>query len=713
MAYEIRFSDFVTKGSIVIEDNTINQQTSLNIPGRNTTAYGASIAGNFLHLLENFAAPNAPVNPVEGQLWYDNSLGVDQLKLWDGTTWVAAGGLKKANLAPDAANSVIGDLWVDTDNQQLYLFAGSSWVLVGPEFAEGLSTGTRPDQIIAVNNTAYDVVFVEVKGEPIAIIASDTFAPKSTIPGFGDGIRPGINLSGANVAGDGVAQFDGISEKALALLIPGASQATSETVDAANFMRKDAENITDFGIQVKNSSGVGVGLSNQLRLRIDGQAGVLSHGTTGSNLDIRVNNQGTEKTVIRVDSTERVGINNPSPVESLDVVGVVQTDTQLKVTSLTDSNGISGGSIVTAGGAGIAKNLNVGGQSKINGPLVVGKADLLNPDTGSVNPVPAAILPDQNNLRTIGQPDRVFSSVYATEFIGSLRGNVQGSVSGRAGFADRLSAPTVFRMTGQVTANNISFDGQQGTVTFNTQIDNAFIANQPGTLNGQPVPSESADEFIVNKPAGVFRMPRSRVLAGVKGLTPVGTVIPYAGIVDDPFVEIPGGWLVCDGTNYLISVYGELFQKIGYRFKSASQVQAEQGQSGWFAVPDMRGRFPLGADNMGSRGPANRVTNNAADVLGAASGSETEALTVGNLPEHEHTLINDDGAGSQFYAISDDPTATVDDKTRVVSDITGNGTGTLYAGSGGVETNTNLGQPVDIMNPFLTMNYLIYTGVEE
>lgn len=713
MAYEIRFSDFVTKGSIVIEDNTINQQTSLNIPGRNTTAYGASIAGNFLHLLENFAAPNAPVNPVEGQLWYDNSLGVDQLKLWDGTTWVAAGGLKKANLAPDAANSVIGDLWVDTDNQQLYLFAGSSWVLIGPEFAEGLSTGTRPDQIIAVNNTAYDVVFVEVKGEPIAIIASDTFAPKSTIPGFEDGIRPGINLSGANVAGDGVAQFDGISEKALALLIPGASQATSETVDAANFMRKDAENITDFGIQVKNSSGVGVGLSNQLRLRIDGQAGVLSHGTTGSNLDIRVNNQGTEKTVIRVDSTERVGINNPSPVESLDVVGVVQTDTQLKVTSLTDSNGISGGSIVTAGGAGIAKNLNVGGQSKINGPLVVGKADLLNPDTGSVNPVPAAILPDQNNLRTIGQPDRVFSSVYATEFIGSLRGNVQGSVSGRAGFADRLSAPTVFRMTGQVTANNISFDGQQGTVTFNTQIDNAFIANQPGTLNGQPVPSESADEFIVNKPAGVFRMPRSRVLAGVKGLTPVGTVIPYAGIVDDPFVEIPGGWLVCDGTNYLISVYGELFQKIGYRFKSASQVQAEQGQSGWFAVPDMRGRFPLGADNMGSRGPANRVTNNAADVLGAASGSETEALTVGNLPEHEHTLINDDGAGSQFYAISDDPTATVDDKTRVVSDITGNGTGTLYAGSGGVETNTNLGQPVDIMNPFLTMNYLIYTGVEE
>lgn len=710
MAYEIRFSDFVTKGTIVIEDGTINQETSLNLPGRNTTAYGTAVAESFLHLLENFAAPTAPVNPVEGQLWYDNTIGVDQLKLWDGTTWVAAGGLKKANLAPDAANSVIGDLWVDTDNQQLYLFAGSGWVLVGPEFAEGLATGSRPGQIIAVNNQTYDVVFVEVKGEPVAIIASDTFAPKSTIEGFEEGIRPGINLSSANITGDGIAQFNGISEKALALYIPGVSVSTSETVDAVNFMRKDAENITNFQVQVKNNNGIGVGDNNQLRLRIDGQAGVLSHGTTGSNLDIRINNQGVEKTVIRVDSTERVGVNNPSPVEALDVSGVIQTDTQLKVTSLTDSNGISGGSIVTAGGVGIAKNLNVGGQSKIDGPLVVGKADLRNPDTGLINPVPAAILPDLNNLRTIGQPDRVFSAIYATEFVGSLRGDVQGSVSGRAGFADKLSAPTVFRMTGQVTANNISFDGQQGTVTFNTQIDNAFIANQPNTLNNQPVPSEDTDEFIVNKASGVYRMPRSRILAGVKGLTPVGTIIPYAGVVDDPNVPVPDGWLICDGSVYLIAAYSELYSKIKDRYNGSAQITIP---TGWFAVPDLRGRFPLGADNMGSRGSANRVGNNAADIIGAASGSETEELTIGNLPEHEHTLINDDGEGSQFYVISDDPTAVTDNKTTVKADLIGNGTGVVYEGTGGVSTSTNLGLPVDIMNPFLTINYLIYTGVEQ
>lgn len=710
MAYEIRFSDFVNKGSIVIEDNTINQETSLKIPGRNATAYGASIAENFLHLLENFANSNPPVNAVEGQLWYDNSPGIDQLKLWDGTTWVAAGGLKKANTAPSVAGSLIGDLWVDTDNQQLYLFAGSGWVLVGPEFAEGLATGSRPDQIVARNNQTYDVVVVEVKGKPVAIIASDAFDPKSTIEGFESGVRPGINLSSADITDGGVPQFNGISEKSLALLIPGLSPSTSQTVVASNFMRKDAENVANFGIQIKNNVGVGVGLNNQLRLRVDGQAGVLSHGTSGSNLDIRVNNQGVEKTVVRIDSSERVGINNPSPVEALDVVGIVQTDTQLKVTSLTNSSTISNGSIITSGGVGIAKNLNVGGISKINGPLIVGTANLINPITNSVNPVEAALLPDIDNRRTIGQPDRIFSAVYATEFVGSLRGDVQGSVSGRAGFSDRLSAPTTFRMTGQVVANNIVFDGQQGVVTFNTQIDNAFIANQPNTFAGQPVASESSDEFIVNKTSGVFRMPRDRILAAVRGLTPVGSLMPYAGIVDDPQIPIPNGWLLCDGTNYLISQYGELYNFIRFRYKSAAQVQAEQGQSGWFAVPDMRGRFPLGADNLGTKGNANRVTNAASKIVGASSGSETKTLTVSNLPEHEHNMINNNGEGSQFYALSDDPTAFVDSKSRIVSDVLGNRSAVLYGGSGGVETNTQLGQPIDAMNPFLTLNYLIYTG---
>ena len=721
MAYTIRFSDFVNKGSIVIEDNTINQETSLNLPGRNTTAYGSSIAENFLHLLENFANSVQPSNPVEGQLWYDNTPGVDQLKLWDGTTWVAAGGLKKANLAPDAANSVIGDLWVDTDNQQLYLFAGSGWVLVGPDFAEGLVTGSRPSQVTAIDNLDYNVVFIEVKGKPVAIVASEAFSPKATIEGFENGIRPGINLSSANLEGDGIAQFNGISEKSLNLVIPGVTSATDVLITAANVMRKDAENIANFPLKIKNAGGINVGISNELKLQVDGTAGVLQHDISGSNLQIRMNNAGTTTTVITVDSTEKVGIRNPSPQHELDVSGVIQTDEQLRVTSLTDSSGVSSGSIVTSGGAGIAKNLYVGGHADIDGPLIVGKANLINPDTGSVNPVSAAILPDTNNLRAIGQPDKVFSAMYATEFVGSLRGDVQGNVSGRSGQANRLSSPTVFQVTGDITANNIEFDGQQGTVTFNTAITNNFIANKPATIgtgdNAQPVASEAEDEFLVNKPTGIFRMPRDRILGGITAIVPVGTIIPYAGIINDVDIPLPGGWLVCDGSNYLISAYQTLFKRIAYSFKPKGDVDEEEGIADqFFAVPDMRGRFPLGNDSMGRRGSANITGSAAADQHGGRSGSDVVTLTKEQLPEHEHDMINDrnDPSGSQFYGVS--TTQSVENLNRAhtlaVDDLVGTGSGALFAGTGGILSDTSTGQPVEVLNPFLTLNYLIYAGEE-
>ena len=54
MPYTINYTDPANaKGTITIEDGTINRETSLGFPGRNTTAYGAVVAENFLHLLES------------------------------------------------------------------------------------------------------------------------------------------------------------------------------------------------------------------------------------------------------------------------------------------------------------------------------------------------------------------------------------------------------------------------------------------------------------------------------------------------------------------------------------------------------------------------------------------------------------------------------------------------------------------------------------
>jgi hypothetical protein len=162
MPYTINFTDVTNKGSITVEDNDINAQTSLSLVGRNTTSYGVAFNQNFLKLLENFANTSSPSNPVEGQLWYDSTAGNEQLKVYDGTTWVASGGLKKATNEPDASSSLTGDLWVDTDNQQLYLYTGSGWTLIGPEYAGGLNTGISAATILGQDNIDYTSTCIAV-----------------------------------------------------------------------------------------------------------------------------------------------------------------------------------------------------------------------------------------------------------------------------------------------------------------------------------------------------------------------------------------------------------------------------------------------------------------------------------------------------------------------------------------------------------------------
>ena len=133
MPYEVRYSDEANKGVIIVEDSLINNDTSLQIPGKNSTGYGKAVAENFLNLLENFASPNEPSAPVEGQLWYDTSGIESQLKVYDSTQWKTASGFTKSSIKPSASQSTPGDLWVDINNQQLFVYTGSGWILIGPE----------------------------------------------------------------------------------------------------------------------------------------------------------------------------------------------------------------------------------------------------------------------------------------------------------------------------------------------------------------------------------------------------------------------------------------------------------------------------------------------------------------------------------------------------------------------------------------------------
>ena len=107
MPYIVNFTDKENKTPITVFDNTSSTDTSLTFPGRNVTGYGQIIAENFLALLENFSSADEPINPIEGQLWYNSTDGV--LLIWDNTSWKAASGIQKGVSEPSVAVSKVGE----------------------------------------------------------------------------------------------------------------------------------------------------------------------------------------------------------------------------------------------------------------------------------------------------------------------------------------------------------------------------------------------------------------------------------------------------------------------------------------------------------------------------------------------------------------------------------------------------------------------------
>ena len=674
MAYTISFTDAVNKGTITIEDNTVNNQTSINFPGKNTTSYGTVISENFLNILENFANSSAPLRPIEGQTWFDTTSGVNQLKVYDGANWVAAGGLKKAINQPSASESISGDLWVDTNAQQLYLFTGSGWILIGPQYSQGLTTGATPESVTGTDDLTYNIVKLEVEAQTVAIISKNSFTPKITIPGF-SALNPGVNLSATNFGAD-VNKLYGTSEKAESLVVG------NSTVAAGNFLRGDTTSLTDFPIKIKTDQGLEVGSAGTFKMFVENQAGIIQLGTQDEEIDFRLNNGGSISTVMRISSQQQVGINKTNPNEALDVTGNILSSGTIVSNSTSPSVNIGTGAIVSKGGLGVALNANIGGTGTFAGDVTA-----------------QSVLPSQNLTYNLGSTTNRYNTVYANQIqAGSV---VTSSITGNATSAttaDKIAQATTFRLTGDVTAVDVSFDGQTGgtTKTFTTSINNSFIGNQTLTTT-----SAVGDEIIINRTSGTTGIFKTTVGAITNSIAtpPVASMMPYAG------ATAPTDWLFCDGAELQRSVYNQLFQAIGTQYGTPSS-------SSVFKLPDMRGRFPLGKDNMSNpglgQGSADRVTSPVADGLGLGAGNETKTIAKENLPDHEHDLRADNG--DQFFAGRNIAGASTDPEVTTTSgpDLSNTDGAQQLPNSGGIDG--TIGQAMDVMNPYLTLNYIIYTG---
>jgi microcystin-dependent protein len=151
----------------------------------------------------------------------------------------------------------------------------------------------------------------------------------------------------------------------------------------------------------------------------------------------------------------------------------------------------------------------------------------------------------------------------------------------------------------------------------------------------------------------------------------------------------PQGWLFCDGSLQSIAQYDALFSLLGTTYGGDGQTT--------FALPDLRGRIPVGTGTGAGLGNVS---------LGEMSGTENVTLNGGQLPAHSHLMTASVGTSSASADGSKSP-------AKALATTPFN----VYAAAGG--TNPSLGgatvnignqgnnAPINIVQSYQAINYVI------
>jgi Phage Tail Collar Domain len=569
MPYTLNFSDPTKQTQVTVPDmppgiNTVD--TSLSLVGRGYPNYGQKFAENFLHLLENFASPLPPENPIEGQLWYDTSDPHNKvLRIMDGTAnavkWPSATGIYQQSTDPNNNYTVKnGDIWVDTAQNKLKIWDGLAWLIVGPtgDTSDSELTGAIPEQIAAIDGNSYWVVKNYVNGDVISIVTGLTtgsFTPSSVIQGFVQ-LKPGINMS-SRILSLGSSQVYGTAQSANGLTVGTSNYSSSE------FLRKSDTSIDSNGIPNQVITGgvafrpattVGTlgkdGLvilpqtqtTQYVQLYKNGSNGILLNNTVGGQLQFKVNPTGITTdllTSMLIDPASGVTVNTNTHINSN-----ASIDGSLSVISGANfSSSVSVGTNLTVTGTTIADD-----DVTVSGQLYINWNDGTNPILGP------GILPSVDNTYDIGTSVKQFKQVYAKK-IGSTSTIFYGTL---VGAASSLTNATQFAVQGQVTATVVSFNGIEAIVVFDTSLTSDAITSQKEINTGSSTLTllvvDTSTSAVVTGPAKISRK------NFLKDVSFPGMITAYGSNV------APTGWKLCDGSQYSTTAYADLFAVIGYTY---------------------------------------------------------------------------------------------------------------------------------------------------
>lgn len=129
--------------------------------------------------------------------------------------------------------------------------------------------------------------------------------------------------------------------------------------------------------------------------------------------------------------------------------------------------------------------------------------------------------------------------------------------------------------------------------------------------SGQPVVAAGG---LITQPWRIFF---NSIWQRTGGNTGGSTVAP-GFVMDFAGPDAPDGWLACDGTAVSRETYSSLFGAIGTTWGSGDGLTT-------FNLPDLRNKFAVGAGSV---------------AVGGTGGSATVTLATGNLPAHNHAVVD-------------------------------------------------------------------------
>jgi len=326
MAYTIKNADGTVLVNLV--DGTIDTRTtSISLIGKNQDAYGTAWNTNLVNMLQNFAGTSQPRAPLVGQLWFSKADGKVKVYGLDGIFRDVSAATMSDNI-PLLLKS--GDLWIDTDDDQLYFSKdGENVVLAGPVYSsKNGKSGFLSEYLIDDVGTTRAVTTMYSNGILLGVLSTCSFivAPATSISQDNQGmfsIEPGLNLNYS--IGD--LKFVGIATTA--------SNVGEEFTLTNIFLKLDnagiPQNLVGVGaLNIASDAGVSVGTYTDLTLlaggNITARRAVIRNNVADSVIEIQTKStisSPPERTVLTA-YRNTVGINlgaGNTPVTNFHVEG--------------------------------------------------------------------------------------------------------------------------------------------------------------------------------------------------------------------------------------------------------------------------------------------------------------------------------------------------------------------------------------------------------